>query len=223
MISGSNPQGGSMTSSTAAAPAPVRRINDTDPTAAAADLAVNKPQFDAAPAFALAPSTDYRAVITLESGSVELDLFEDVAPVHVNNFVFLAEQRFFDGLTFHRVIEGFVAQGGDPTGTGTGGAGYALPDEDFAAAGVGDLSLGDTGLISMARSGSGASSSQFFITLNPQAQLDGLNFTAFGRVTSGLELVSALPKRDPAAIPVPPAGARILSVTIEVAPAAAAE
>ncbi|MXY79087.1 MAG: peptidylprolyl isomerase, partial [Chloroflexi bacterium] len=153
------------------------------------------------------------AVIELETGTVEIDLFEDVAPVHVNNFVFLARQGFFDGLTFHRVIENFVAQGGDPTATGTGGAGYILPDETPAPAGA--LSLGGAGVIAMARSAAGASSSQFFITLSPQGQLDGLDFTAFGVVTAGLDLVQGIPLRDPQEVPPPPPGARIVTVTIQ--------
>ena len=192
---------------------PIVRRAPADPNASADIGAVDKPQFDAAPALALAAGVDYRAVIELETGTVEIDLFEDVAPVHVNNFVFLARQGFFDGLTFHRVIENFVAQGGDPTATGTGGAGYVLPDE--APAPDGALTLGGAGVIAMARSAAGASSSQFFITLSPQGQLDGLDFTAFGVVTAGLDLVQGIPLRDPQEIPAPPPGARIVAVTIQ--------
>ncbi len=192
---------------------PIVRRAAADPNAAIDIGAVEKPQFDAAPALALTPGADYRAVLELETGEVEIDLFEERAPVHVNNFVFLAEQGFFDGLTFHRVIEDFVVQGGDPTATGTGGAGYVLPDESAAPGGA--LSLGEAGVIAMARSGAGASSSQFFITLAPQAQLDELAFTAFGVVTSGLDLVQAIPLRDPQEVPPPPPGARIVAIRIE--------
>ena len=192
---------------------PIVRRDPADPNAGIDIGAVEKPQFDAAPALALTPGTDYRAVLELESGEVEIDLFEDLAPVHVNNFVFLAEQGFFDGLTFHRVIESFVVQGGDPTATGTGGAGYVLPDESAGPGGA--LSLGGDGVIAMARSGAGASSSQFFITLAPQAQLDELDFTAFGVVTAGLDLVLAIPLRDPQQVPPPPPGARIVAIRIE--------
>ncbi|PZC42461.1 MAG: Peptidyl-prolyl cis-trans isomerase (rotamase) - cyclophilin family [Chloroflexi bacterium] len=220
LIAGNNPQGGT-TADSAAADAPIVRINSEDAaaTAAAEAVADEKPQFDAPPTLALVPNTDYRAVLVLESGTVTIDLFQDLAPTHVNNFVFLAEQGFFDGLTFHRVLENFVAQGGDPTATGTGGAGYVLPDEQPEPSGA--LTLGNNGIIAMARGGAGASSSQFFITLAPQGQLDNLSFTAFGIVTEGLDLVRALPLRDPAETPTPPPGAQIVSVRIEQGPATA--
>ena len=174
-----------------------------------------KPQFDAAPALALEDGVDYRAVIELENGVIEIDLFEDDAPIHVNNFIFLVEREFYDGLTFHRVVPGFVAQGGDPTAIGTGGAGYTLPDELVADEAVARLTLDARGVISMARSGAGASSSQFFITLSPSGFLDEQSFTAFGEVTSGMELLDAFAERDPAAQPPDPAGPRIVSITIE--------
>ena len=183
-----------------------------------------KPQFTAAPAMALDEGADYHATITLENGVVEIDLFEEDAPIHVNNFVFLAEQGFYDDLTFHRIVPDFVAQAGDPTATGTGGAGYTLPDEAVDADLAARLTLDARGVISMARSGAGASSSQFFITLEPAGFLDGQSFTAFGTVTSGLELLDAFAERDPAAQPPDPAGPKILSIKIErAAPATDAE
>ena len=183
-----------------------------------------KPQFDAAPAMALEDGADYRATIELENGVVEIDLFEEDAPIHVNNFVFLAEQGFYDDLTFHRIVPDFVAQAGDPTATGTGGAGYTLPDEAVNADLAARLTLDARGVISMARSGAGASSSQFFITLEPAGFLDAQSFTAFGEVTSGLELLDAFEERDPAAQPPDPAGPKILSIKIErAAPATDAE
>lgn len=183
-----------------------------------------KPQFDAAPAMALEEGADYRATIELENGVVEIDLFEEDAPIHVNNFVFLAEQGFYDDLTFHRIVPDFVAQAGDPTATGTGGAGYTLPDEAVDADLAAQLTLDERGVISMARSGAGASSSQFFITLEPAGFLDAQSFTAFGTVTSGLELLDAFEERDPAAQPPDPAGPKILSIKIErAAPATDAE
>ena len=190
--------------------APVSRI-DT-PTDLDTGSVEDKPTFEAPPAFTLDPDVAYVADLELESGTVRIELFNDLAPVHVNNFVFLAEQGFYDGLTFHRVVPGFVAQAGDPTATSSGGAGYVLPDE--AADDAATLSLGDAGIIAMARSGAGASSSQFFITQSPQATLDALGFTAFGRVVEGLDLIIELPERDPQARPAPPAGARIVSITI---------
>ena len=183
-----------------------------------------KPQFNAAPAMALEEGADYRATITLENGVVEIDLFEEDAPIHVNNFVFLAEQGFYDDLTFHRIVPDFVAQAGDPTATGTGGAGYTLPDEAVDADLAARLTLDARGVISMARSGAGASSSQFFITLEPAGFLDSQSFTAFGTVTSGLELLDAFEERDPAAQPPDPAGPKIVSIKIErAAPATDAE
>ncbi len=174
-----------------------------------------KPSWDEPPVFALSDGVDYGAEIELENGViVRLDLFEAIAPVHVNNFVFLAEEGFYDGLTFHRVIPGFVAQGGDPTATGTGGAGYTLPDEPINEANEGELSLDAEGVISMARGAQGASSSQFFITYAPQGQLDEQGFTAFGTVISGMEALHAFDSRDPGAIPAPPAGPRIVAIRI---------
>jgi cyclophilin family peptidyl-prolyl cis-trans isomerase len=175
-----------------------------------------KPVFDAAPAITIDLTLDYVAVFELETGTVRIDLFEDIAPIHTNNFVFLAEQQFYDGLTFHRVIPGFMAQGGDPTALGTGGSGYRIPDEELGE-NTAALSLEGTGLISMARSGLGASGSQFFITYEPAGFLDSQSFTAFGQVVEGMDAVVALPPRDPA-VPDNPAGGRILSVTIETAP-----
>ena len=172
-----------------------------------------KPQFDAPPVMVIDQSHMYQAVFELEDGMVRIELWDDLAPIHVDNFVFLAREQFFDNLTFHRVIAGFVAQGGDPTATSTGGAGYVLPDEEIGGDPE-ELTIGKTGVISMARSGAGASSSQFFITLNPQPQLDALGFTAFGQVLEGMDLIQALPTRDPSTVPPPPAGAKIFSVRI---------
>ena len=196
---------------TTAQPVPVRRAGGEIDIGAVE----GKPAYDAPPAFALAADADYGARIELESGdTVELDLYEDVAPAHVNNFVFLARSGFYDGLTFHRIIPGFVAQSGDPTATGTGGAGYTLPDEPLTDDNEDLLSLAASGLIAMARGGEGASSSQFFITLAPQPQLDEDGFTAFGEVVNGLEILHAFDSRDPGAIPPPLAGPRIASITI---------
>ena len=174
-----------------------------------------KPTFDAPPALALEDGVDYRATIELENGVVEIDLFEQAAPLHVNNFVFLADQGFYDGLTFHRVIHNFVAQGGDPTGTGTGGAGYTLPDETGGDGPAERLTLNATGVISMARGQFGASSSQFFITLAPTPHLDAQSFTAFGEVTAGFELLQRFDERDGTTLA---AGPRIVSITIQRAP-----
>ncbi|MCY3840730.1 MAG: peptidylprolyl isomerase, partial [Gammaproteobacteria bacterium] len=172
-------------------------------------------QWDRPPEFSLADSVNYSAEIELENGAiVVIDLYEELAPEHVNNFVFLAQEGFYDDLTFHRVVPGFVAQAGDPTATGTGSAGYTLHDEPLHAGNEDALSVTPIGVVSMARSGLGASSSQFFIKLGDQAHLDEQGFTAFGVVTSGLDLLYAFDSRDPANVPPPPAGARIVEIRI---------
>lgn len=192
-------------------PPPVRR------TGSEVDIGAveGKPQWDRPPEFALADGVDYRAEIELEGGEVViLDLYEELAPEHVNNFVFLVREGFYDELTFHRVVPGFVAQAGDPTATGTGSAGYTLHDEPLHDGNEEALSVTPIGVVSMARSGLGASSSQFFIKLGDQAHLDEQGFTAFGVVTSGLDLLYAFDSRDPANVPPPPAGARIIEIRI---------
>lgn len=219
ILGGNSPHPNSSRSSTAAVEAPLRQL----PTTLGENIGAveGKPTFDAPPPFTLDISKNYEAVIELEEGgTVRIQLFDDIAPVHVNNFVFLVNQDYYDNLTFHRVIPDFVAQTGDPTATSTGSAGYVLPDEE-AAGNAAALTLGDTGIIAMARSGAGASSSQFFITLSPQAQLDATGFTAFGKVVEGMDLIQALPARDPQELPQPAAGARIRSIRIEVTDAVA--
>jgi len=135
----------------------------------------------------------------------------------VNNFVFLSREGYYDGLTFHRIVEDFVAQGGDPTGSGRGGAGYLLPDEIVADDNRERLTLDAAGVISMARSARGASSTQFFITMMPQGFLDGMSFTAFGEVTEGLDIVLGFDLRDPADPSAPP-GPEIETIVITQVP-----
>lgn len=147
-------------------------------------------QYAAAPAMTIDQAASYRAVIHVEGGGqVELELLASEAPEFVNNFVFLAQNRFYDGLTFHRVDPGFVAQAGDPTGTSTGGPGYTLGDEDN------ELTFAP-GSLSMARSAAGTSGSQFFITLGETPHLNA-DFTVFGRVISGMDVLEQLTPRDP--------------------------
>ena len=154
--------------------------------------------------------------LDLTYGRVIIEMRPDLAPKHVKRIKELVRSGFYDGLTFHRVIPGFMAQGGDPTALGTGGSGYRIPDEELGE-NTAALSLEGTGLISMARSGLGVSGSQFFITYEPAGFLDSQSFTAFGQVVEGMDAVVALPPRDPAVLD-NPAGGRILSVTIETAP-----
>ena len=146
-------------------------------------------QFSEAPARIIDTSKTYIATIKLDAGDIVLELFSDV-PITANNFVFLACKGYYDGVTFHRVIPGFMAQGGDPTGSGSGGPGYSIPDEEDGDHGM------DAGVISMAMAGPNTTGSQFFITYTPQAQLEP-EFTVFGKVISGMDVVDGITPREP--------------------------
>ncbi|MGQ0602245.1 MAG: peptidylprolyl isomerase [Anaerolineales bacterium] len=148
----------------------------------------------------------YSATFKTDQGNFVIELFADKAPVTVNNFVFLAREGFYDGVTFHRVIKGFMAQGGDPTGTGTGGPGYKFKDEFHP-----DLKHNGPGILSMANAGPGTNGSQFFITYGPTPHLDQRH-SVFGKVTQGLDVVLAIPERDPGRATKP--GAAIQSIEI---------
>jgi cyclophilin family peptidyl-prolyl cis-trans isomerase len=142
-----------------------------------------KPQYAAPPEMRIDRRTKYTAVMRTSCGTVELELFADQAPQTVNNFVFLARERFYDGLTFHRIIPDFMAQGGDPIGDGTGGPGYQFEDEI-----VDELKFDQPFLLAMANSGEDTNGSQFFITVSEPKHLNGLH-TIFGRVTKGKSVV----------------------------------
>ena len=165
-------------------------------------------QFAAAPAMIVDPQKTYIATIQTEKGDIVLELFAKDTPITTNNFVFLACHGYYDGVTFHRVIPGFVAQGGDPTGTGAGGPGYAIPDEQDTA------SFDAPGMLSMAKAGANTTGSQFFITYAPVQRLDA-DFTVFGRVTSGMDVLESLTPRNPETTPNAPSGDKILRVDIE--------
>ncbi|MCG8349265.1 MAG: peptidylprolyl isomerase [Chloroflexales bacterium] len=136
------------------------------------------------------PDKKYTTTISTARGDIVIELRPDAAPKTVNNFVFLAREGFYDNLTFHRVMDGFMIQGGDPNGDGTGGPGYRFEDE------VTDNPLiHETGVISMANSGPDTNGSQFFITHEPQPHLDGLH-TVFGTVLSGQDVVDAIRQGD---------------------------
>jgi cyclophilin family peptidyl-prolyl cis-trans isomerase len=132
------------------------------------------------------PAKTYRAVMETPHGTITFELFADRTPVTVNNFVALARRGFYDGLTFHRVIPGFMIQGGDPDGTGAGGPGYAFEDEF-----VDDLHFDRPGLLAMANAGPATNGSQFFITTSTPGHLDGRH-TIFGRVVEGYDVVEAI-------------------------------
>jgi cyclophilin family peptidyl-prolyl cis-trans isomerase len=155
----------------------------------------------------LEPGTEYHAVIEMaKGGEIEIVFFPEVAPNHVANFVSLARRGFYNGVTFHRVIDGFMAQGGDPTGTGSGGPGYQIPAE------FSELPH-KRGTISMARSSDpNSAGSQFFICFGRTEFLDN-QYTVFGEVIRGMEVVDRIRKRDPQANP-PYAGDAMTMVKI---------
>jgi cyclophilin family peptidyl-prolyl cis-trans isomerase len=156
------------------------------------DYVTDVPQqaFDA-PEQVLDPNLDYVAVIRTNRGDITVELYEDLAPVTVNSFVFLALHRYFEGVPFHRVLEGFMAQTGDPTGTGMGGPGYQFDDEI-----VEGLSFDSEGILAMANAGPSTNGSQFFITFAPTAWLDGAH-TIFGHVIEGLDVLPEITRVDP--------------------------
>jgi peptidyl-prolyl cis-trans isomerase B (cyclophilin B) len=147
-------------------------------------------QWKTPPAMQIDPAKSYQVSMETTKGTIELDLFPQYAPKTVNNFVFLAREGYYDGVTFHRVISNFMIQGGDPTGTGRGGPGYRFEDE-FA----GNPLKHETGSLSMANAGPGTNGSQFFITHAPQPHLDGRH-TVFGKVTKGQDVVNAIRQGD---------------------------
>jgi len=152
------------------------------------------------------PKKKYTATFKTEKGDFVVDLYADKAPQTVNNFVFLARDKFYDGVTFHRVIRDFMAQCGDPTGTGSGGPGYRFSDEFHPA-----LKHNGPGILSMANAGPNTNGSQFFITHRATPHLDGKH-AVFGKVIQSLEVLLAIPDRDPQRAREP--GAKIATIEI---------
>ncbi len=166
-------------------------------------------QYSICPPMTIDPERNYLATLKTEKGEIVIELYANVAPVAVNNFIFLAREGWYDGVTFHRVIPGFVAQAGDPTGTGLGGPGYAFENEVQP-----DLVFDEAGIVAMANAGPDTNGSQFFITYEAAPNLNG-GYTIFGRVIAGMNVVEQLAPRDPSrGVDLPP-GDAILSVTIE--------
>ncbi len=166
-------------------------------------------QYDAPPPMTIDVDASYTATIQMENGEeIVIELLPQSAPETVNNFIFLAEEGWYDGVTFHRVIPGFMAQTGDPTGLGIGDPGYAINDEFDP-----ELSHDGPGVVSMANSGPNTGGSQFFITTGPATHLDGLH-AIFGRVIEGMDVVENITPRDPQD-PNAPDGDRIVTITIE--------
>ena len=167
-------------------------------------------QWKTPPVMAIDTEKTYSAIIETDLGTMAIRLFADKVPVTVNNFVFLARQGFYNGTIFHRVIEDFMVQGGDPTGTGRGGPGYRFKDE-FRP----ELRHDKKGTVSMANAGPNTNGSQFFITHVPTPWLDGKH-TVFGTLEDGVDVLMAIPPRDPSAVGAP--ATRILHIRIKESP-----
>ncbi len=163
-------------------------------------------KYSSPPQMVIDPMKKYTATFKTEKGDFVVELYADKTPKTVNNFVFLARDKFYDGVTFHRVIRDFMAQGGDPTGTGAGGPGYKFADEFHPA-----LRHDGPGILSMANAGPGTNGSQFFITHRATPHLDNKH-SVFGKVTEGLDVLLAIPERDPARAKEP--GVKMITVEI---------
>jgi len=148
-------------------------------------------QYNTAPPMQIDLTRQYFATFKMvKGGEFVIQLFPDKAPITVNSFVFLSREGFYEGVTFHRVLEGFMAQGGDPGGSGAGGPGYQFVNEDS------DLKFDKAGVVAMANAGRDTNGSQFFITFAPAEQLNG-GYTIFGQVIEGMDIVNGITRRDP--------------------------
>lgn len=165
--------------------------------------------YKSAPAFSLDLSKRYKATIDTEKGDIVVELFSDEVPNTVNNFVFLAREGFYDNTTFHRVINEFMAQAGDPTGTGRGGPGYRFADEFHPS-----LRHDGPGMLSMANAGPNTNGSQFFITYTNTAWLDNRH-AVFGKVVEGLDVLNSITIRDPMTDRTPGDSIKTITITEE--------
>jgi cyclophilin family peptidyl-prolyl cis-trans isomerase len=148
-------------------------------------------QYNSAPEMLIDTTRKYFATVKMANGGeFKIMLYADKAPITVNSFVFLACKGFYNGVTYHRVLADFMAQGGDPTGTGAGGPGYEFVNEDS------DLTFDKAGVLAMANAGRDTNGSQFFITFAPQEFLNG-GYTIFGQVVGGMDVVNLITLRDP--------------------------
>jgi peptidylprolyl isomerase len=183
-------------------------LSNRKPAAGSVDApAVTFKKYDAPPPMTIDTSKQYFATVKLaKGGEFVIQLFPDKAPLTVNSFIFLARDGYFTGVTFHRVLDGFMAQAGDQTGTGSGGPGYEYVNEDN------DLTFDKAGVVAMANAGRDTNGSQFFITFGPATSLNG-GYTIFGQVIEGMDVVNAITRRDPAQNPTFP-GDAIASITI---------
>lgn len=172
-------------------------------------IKLNDQQFNECPPMTLDEGAQYQAVLETEKGDIVIELFPETAPLAVNSFIFLAENDWFDQVTFHRVLEGFVAQTGDPSGTGYGGPGYSFGIESEPG-----LVFDRAGLVALANSGPETNGSQFFITYSSAPSLNG-QYTIFGEVIQGMDVAESLTPRNPQENPDAPPGDLLLDVTIE--------
>ena len=168
---------------------------------------MSQKRYSGSPQMVIDPKKKYTAIFHTQVGDFQAELFAAQAPQTVNNFVFLARDGFYNGTTFHRVIRGFMAQGGDPTATGMGGPGYKFADERGALS----LPHDRPGILSMANAGANTNGSQFFITFGPTPHLNGKH-GVFGVITSGMDKVLSIAERDPQRAREP--GTRINSIEI---------
>jgi cyclophilin family peptidyl-prolyl cis-trans isomerase/protein-disulfide isomerase len=164
-------------------------------------------QYTSCPSMTIDSKKQYEALVKTDKGDVTIKLYPDKAPLAVNNFVFLARDGWFKNVPFHRVLSGFIAQAGDPSGSGFGGPGYQFKNENT------DAKFDRKGLVAMANAGPDTNGSQFFITLAPADTLNG-GYTIFGEVTAGMDVVEKLTVRDPQSGTELPVADKILSVTI---------
>jgi cyclophilin family peptidyl-prolyl cis-trans isomerase len=176
-----------------------------------ASASVTKPQFQKAPPLTISPKKTYKVTMNTSCGTIQLLLDPKDAPIAVNSFVFLVRKHFYDGLTFHRVVKDFVIQGGDPTGSGSGGPGYKFKDE------VKNKLKYDIGVLAMANSGPNTNGSQFFIVAGTQAKSLPKQYTIFGLVSKGLDvvkLIDSLPTNSQTQKPL--ATVYIVSMTLKI-------
>jgi cyclophilin family peptidyl-prolyl cis-trans isomerase len=185
-------------------------VTETTSSGAAAALAPGERNgmYAAAPPMTIDPATTYFATFKTDKGDIKVQLYPECAPLAVNNLVFLAREGYYDNTTFHRVLDGFMAQAGDPTGSGAGGPGYTFEDE-FPC----DLKFDRPGLLAMANAGPATNGSQFFFTFGATEWLNGLH-TIFGEVVEGSEVLDSLTRRDPSQAPTTE-GDKLLTVVIE--------
>ncbi len=167
----------------------------------------DKKQWSTPPQMGIEPKKNYNATFKTDKGDIVCSLYAAKTPNTVNNFVFLAREGFYDGTIFHRVIKDFMAQGGDPTGTGMGGPGYKFKDEFHSS-----LRHVGPGVLSMANAGPNTNGSQFFITHVATPWLDNRH-TVFGQVTKGLDVLLSIPERDPSRVGSP--AVKLITVEIE--------